>query len=93
MALSNQFQNEIVRIITLAEVTLSIRQDMQLLVARWNQNDMFNQLNDPDIQAITGFGHLTTSEIANAIGAFTGILESLGDNTSGQAVNLIKMKG
>ena len=93
MALSNQFQNEITRIITLAEETLRIRYDMELLIARWNQNDMFNQLNDPDIQAITGFGHLTVSEVANAISAFTSILGALGDNTSGQAVNLIKMKG
>lgn len=93
MALTAQFQNEISNMMNLSEQILDLRQELQLLDARWNQNDMFNQINDVDIQAIAAFAHLTKSEIANAITAFNAILTALGDNSTGQAVNLIKMKG
>lgn len=101
MALSNQFSNEISRIMQYAEQLLALRQELQLLRTRWDQNDMYNLLLDADIQAVDALGnpkypslqHLTKSEISNAVAAFDAVLTALGDNVTGQAVNLIKLKG
>lgn len=93
MALSNQFSNEITRIMQYAEQLLALRQELQLLRTRWDQNDMYNLLLDADIQAVSGFAHLTKSEVSNAVAAFDAVLTALGDNVTGQAVNLIKLKG
>lgn len=94
MALSAQFSNEITRIMQYAEQLLALRQELQLLRTRWDQNDKYNLLLDADIQAVDALGnpkypsfqHLTKSEISNAVAAFDAVL-------TGQAVNLIKLKG
>lgn len=93
MALSNQFSNEISRIMQYAEQLLALRQELQLLRTRWDQNDMYNLLTDQDIASVSGFAHLTKSEVSNAVAAFDAVLTALGDNVTGQAVNLIKLKG
>lgn len=93
MALSDQFRNEINRIMQYAEQVLALRYELQSLRTRWDQNDMYNLLTDQDIQAISSFAHLSRSDVSNAVVAFDAILTALGDNTTGQAVNLIKLKG
>lgn len=93
MALSAQFSNEISRIMQYAEQLLALRQELQLLRTRWDQNDVYNLLTDQDIATVATFAHLTKSEVSNAVAAFDAVLTALGDNVTGQAVNLIKLKG
>lgn len=91
MALSAQNSNLISEMMNWAEVELAQLDKAHNLLARWNQNDVFNILTDPDVEAV--FPHLTKSEIVEAINAITAVSTALGDFTSGQAVNLIKLKG
>lgn len=91
MSLSVQNTNLISELLEYAETELSQRDKAQNLIARWNNNDVFNQLNDGDIQAI--FSWLDKSKVSNGVNATTAILTALGDDVSGQAVNLIKLKG
>jgi hypothetical protein len=91
MALSTQNRNLIVDMMNWAEAQIALRDTGALIVARWNQNDVLNALTDEDIAEI--FPHLTKDEVANAINAINAVLTALGDNSSGQSVNLIKLKG
>lgn len=93
MALSAQNQNLISNLQTMAADLLETQREIDLLIAQWNQNDVFNSISDADIAAIPAFAHLTKSEVANSITAITAVTTALGDLTSGQAVNLLKMKG
>jgi plasmid maintenance system antidote protein VapI len=93
MALSAQNSNFISELTTKSEMILDLQREIDVLVARWNQNDMFNALTDVDIQAVAAFAHLTKSEVSNAVNAVTAVSTALGDLTTGQAVNLLKMKG
>lgn len=93
MALSSQFQNHISRTMQFAEQVIALRNELALHRAEWDQNDMFNQLTDEDIAAIPTFAHLTKSEVSNAIGALDGIVSELGDFSTGQIVNLVKVRG
>lgn len=91
MALSVQNQNLITDEISIAADMRALQHRMVDLVARWNLNDAFTQLNDADIAAL--FPWLTKSEVSNGIAAFTAVTSALGDDVSGQATNLIKLKG
>ena len=93
MALTVQNSNFISELTTKSEMILDLQREIDVLVARWNQNDMFNALTDVDIQAVAAFAHLTKSEVSNAVNAVTAVSTALGDLTTGQAVNLLKMKG
>lgn len=91
MALSTQNRNLIIDMMNWAEAEIGQRDQGALIVARWNQNGVFEALTDEDVIEI--FPHLTKSEVANAINAINAVLAALGDNASGQSVNLIKLKG
>lgn len=89
--LSAQNRNFIVDLTNWSEAMLEQRDEAAMLQARWNQNGIGAQLTDEDIQAV--FPHLTAGEVTNAINAVNAVLAALGDYTSGQAVNLVKLKG
>jgi hypothetical protein len=91
VALSSQTANFISELTQLAEELLDKQRQIDILISRWNQNDVFNRIEDADIAAV--FPHLTRAEVANAVTAITGVTTALGDLISGQAVNLVKMKG
>lgn len=91
MALSAQNQNIISEMMNFAEAELAQLDKAHNLLARWNNNDVFNTLTDADVSAL--FPHLTKSEVVEAVNAITAVSNALGDFSSGQAVNLIKMKG
>jgi hypothetical protein len=91
MALSDQNQNLIQEMMNWAEIELAQRDKARNLLARWNQNDVFNTLTDNDVT--DKFPHLDKSEVAEGINAITAVTTALGDDVSGQAVNLIKLKG
>lgn len=91
MALSAQNSNLISELMNWSEIELAQRDKANNLLARWNQNGTFDALTDEDVAAV--FPHLTKSEVSNGINALSAVLTALGDNTSGQATNLIKLKG
>ena len=91
MALSAQNSNLISEMMNWAEIELAQRDKARNILARWNQNDVFNTLTDVDVTAV--FPHLDKSEVAEGINAITAVNTALGDDVSGQAVNLIKLKG
>lgn len=92
MPLSNQNNNFIQECIDKSENILNLRDDLSEMVARWNLNSISATLTDEDIAGVPAYSHLTKAEVVACITAFQAILTALGDNTSGQATNLIKMK-
>lgn len=92
MALSSQNHNFIQECVDQAANVLSLRDELEDVVARWNLNGVSSALTDEDIAADASFSHLTKAEVTSCITAFQAVLTALGDNTSGQATNLIKMK-
>lgn len=93
MAMTAQEQNIVSDIMDLSQQALNLQDTIQRLRARWDQNDVFNQVTDQELTEIPSFAHLTISEVANAMGALDDINTALGDYTTGEAVNLVKMKG
>lgn len=91
MALSGQNQNLISELQGWAEAELAQRDRAKNILMRWNQNGVFDALTDVDVTAI--FPHLDKSEVANGINALTAVVTALGDDSSGQATNLAKLKG
>jgi hypothetical protein len=103
MALTTQQQNFISDLITLAgQITglpsrpgvpaqLGIEPNIDLLVAQWNLNSMSGSMSDGDIQAV--FPQLSATKVSNAVTAIEAVQTALGDKSSGQQVNLIKMQG
>ena len=93
MALTNQESNFISRITTIAAQTLELREQMKEEIALYNAEGFGESISDADLQSVAAFQHLTQSKMWNVITAFNAVLTALGDDVSGQAVNLIKMKG
>lgn len=93
MALTTQEQQFVNDLVYWAGVELQQRTAAEQLAARWNLNDFFNGIQDADLQAVPSLGYLTNSKLANGINVVNAIVTLLGDNVSGQAVNLIELKG
>jgi len=89
MAWTNQDSNFIAEQIAVAKELLALRDKMRNLVARFNNNDMANQLVSADIEA--AYTGLDKNEIVAGITVFNTVLTALGDDTSGQASNLFKL--
>jgi hypothetical protein len=89
MALTNQDSNFLSELIALANDQLEIQNREQDIVARWNNNDLFNTLVSADIEA--AYPGITKDEVVAGITAFNAVLTALGDDTSGQASNLFKL--
>lgn len=90
MTFTTQQANFVSELQTAAKDTLNLRDRLEDLAARWTQNDFFNEMVDAEVAA--GTNGVTKGEIIEAINAVNAVLAALGDNTSGQAVNLIKLK-
>ena len=93
MAMSAQQQNFISDMMAWSEQMLAVRAKGQELVARFNLNSVLSKLNDQEIAEIESFAHLDADKITGAVTALQIIDTALGDNVSGQATNLIKLKG
>ena len=93
MAMSAQQQNFISDMMAWSEQMLAVRAKGQELVARFNLNSVLSKLNDQEIAEIELFAHLDSDKVAGAVTALQIIDTALGDNVSGQATNLIKLKG
>lgn len=90
MVFTTQQANFIAELQVAAAETLTLRDKLENLAARWTQNDFFNEMDEAEVAA--GTNGLTKGEIIEAINAINAVLTALGDNASGQAVNLIKLK-
>ena len=69
------------------------QQSLQRLIDRWNNNALSGDLVNAELLAIPEFSHLTAAEVTGAITAFQAVLTALGDSSSGQLTNIIKMEG
>lgn len=93
MALTTQESNFISRLQSLSAEILDVRHRIQEEVALYNAEGFGVAITDADLQEVTAFQHITQSKMWNTITALTAVTTALGDDVSGQAVNLIKMKG
>lgn len=91
MALTTQEDKFIQDLTAKALEVRNMQLSFDTLVARWNLNDFFNQLDDADIAV--NYPHLDKSKLANCINALLAVDTALGDDVSGQTTNLIKMQG
>lgn len=90
MTFTTQQQNFVTELQQAAHEQLALRDWLENLSARWTQNDFFNEMDEAEVAA--GTNGVTKGEIIEAINAINAVLTALGDNTTGQAVNLIKLK-
>lgn len=93
MAFTAQESNFMSRIQAKAEQLLDLRDELQREIALYEAEDFGGSITDADLAGITAFAHLTQSKLWNCVGAFNAVLTALGDDETGQAVNLIKMRG
>lgn len=91
MALTDQQQNLVSDMMIWAEIETAQLDKAHNIVARWNLNDVFNQIDDAEVAE--RFPHLDKGKITEAINAIQAVRTALGDNVSGQVTNLIKLKG
>ena len=85
-----QEQNIVSDGITLAQQSLALRDSITEYAGRWNNNSFSTTITDADLAAIPDFQHLDETKLAALVTALNTITTALGDNSSGQAVNLIK---
>lgn len=90
MALTTQDSNWLSDEILAAKLVLDARAFARDVVARWNNNDLFNQLDTVDIEA--AFPGIDKAEVTAGINALNTFLTAMGDDTSGQASNLYKLR-
>ena len=93
MGLSAQQQNFLSELQQDAESVLAQRNTLREIIARWNLNDFSSIFATGDIKESPTFAHLDKEKVSNAITAFQQVLDALGDDVSGQATNLLKLKG
>ena len=93
MSLTQQESNFVSRIQQLADKALTLRHEIQEEIALYNAEAFGTTITDSDLQEVSAFKHITQAEMVNTITALSAIITSLGDDSSGQAINLIKLKG
>lgn len=91
-AVPSQTQNFISRLQALAEVLLEAQNEAKRLAAEWSQNGIEATLVANDLLDNATFNHLTPTEITNGVTAIGTFDTALGDYSSGQAVNLLKLR-
>ena len=93
MALTQQESNFVSRLQQLAEETLALRHKIQEEIALYNAEGFGTAITDPDLQEVSAFKHLTQTKLVATVTALSAVITALGDDSSGQSVNLIKIKG
>lgn len=92
-ALTNQEQRFITRAREDAMTLLNMRDELTRLVALYNAKGFGASILDADFAETPNFDQYTQSDVWNVVTAFNSVLDALGDNVSGEAVNLIKFQG
>ncbi len=93
MSLTAQESNFIGRLQQKAAALLDLRDDLQREIALYNAEGFGQSITDADLQTVGDYGHITQAKMLGCITAFSDVLTALGDDVSGQAVNLVKMRG
>lgn len=93
MALTAQQQNFMSRLQQMAQETRTLRNQIKEEIALYNAKGFGVDITDAELENIPSFEHLTQSDLWNCITALQGVIDALGDEVSGQLVNLIKMIG
>lgn len=95
MALTNQESNFVSRLEQIATEILDMRDRVRREMALYNAAGFGTSITDEDlttpVDGVAPFPHLTQSKMWNCITAFDAFIDALGDDVSGQAVNLINM--
>lgn len=90
--LSNQEIHFIGDLMDIGKQMRELRNRMLELRARYDQNGFAVSIAQAHLDAYGGdFEHLTTAKIVNGITANQAVIDALGDASSGQLVNLIKL--
>lgn len=93
MALTSQQQNFISEMLSWAETELRQRDIARNLAARWNLNGLLAKLDDESVQSVAAFEHLDAQKVIDGVSTLQIVVTTLGDDVSGQATNLIKLRG
>jgi hypothetical protein len=93
MALTAQEQNFVSRLQMEAMQLLDTRDRLRREVALYNAEGFGAAITDEELAALQALAHLTQAEVQNCLTAFSTVVAALGDDVSGQAVNLIRMRG
>jgi len=93
MALTAQESNFIGRLQQKAAALLDLRDDLQREIALYNAEGFGDSITDADLQTVGDYEHITQAKMLNCVTAVNVVLLSMGDDVSGQAVNLVKMRG
>lgn len=91
MALTTQERRFTEKVLAYANTLTDIYNDLAILRARWDQNDLANAITDADLLEQPELSHLTAAKLVDAITALDAVRTALGDTTSGHIVNLIKV--
>lgn len=91
--LTPQQQNFLSELLQTAEAELALRNKKRELIARWNLNEFAVIFKSDAIKSNQTFEHLDIDKVVSGITAFEAVLAALGDDVSGQATNLIKLRG
>ena len=93
MSLTAQESNFIGRLQQKAAALLDLRDDLQREIALYNAEGFGQSITDVDLQMVGDYGHITQAKMLGCVTAINVVLLSMGDDVSGQAVNLVKMRG
>jgi len=93
MALTTQQTNFISEFMAWSEAELRQRAIGQNLVARWELNGVLAKLDDASIQEFPALKHLSAQKIIDGVEALKAINAVLGNDETGNAADLIKLKG
>jgi hypothetical protein len=91
--LTDQQQRFMTRMRELAVQQLDLLDQIDREVALYNAEGFGAAITDVALAATDGFEHYTQSDLWNVVTAFDAVQDALGDNVSGQQVNLIKFRG
>lgn len=88
-----QEMNFVSELMQAGEDILNLRTRLQLLRSRYTLNAFDSSITDQELAETPTFAHLTQAELVSGVSAIDAVLNALGDNISGQATNLIRLKG
>lgn len=93
MALTAKQQNWLTRLTNEAETLLASQNRIQELVAEYNNEGYSTAIETSELQENQTFAHLTNEKMVNGVVAVTTVDTALGSLSSGQALNLLALRG
>jgi hypothetical protein len=88
-----QNQNIVSEEMQLGEQVLALKNQLNSIVTRFDNNNTYAESTDQDLAAVPAFAHLTQSKMGNGIATFVAILALLNANNQEHTVALELLKG